>query len=478
MIRMKKLFSAVLICFCFLLSGFYSLLNSAAAAEIRERRVVHGERAQPHHFPWMAGLSKTTTSYPYTCSASLIGNRWLMTARHCVLLKNGRLVNPQVFRFKLYGIDDDQLPHRKIKNIYANPGRPKGYDHDFSSAESAQDFHTDFALLETEDEFPEVEKLSLNYDFLEDSDIALLAQHASERKLTSYIAGFGYSHERHSDNRHLNWGMAVLKSSRQIKTLFPGIAVYPNDFQYHFFAGLTEAEDTDTCNGDSGSPLWLAPAEDAGKAEAIGITITGSNSSCGHSGQAGIYLRLSTVKDFIISTKGISDRTPFRWLEINNNKIPDGIWRITEDFSKQDFICRVGFKAGLFDNTNNTCIYLNDQSDAVASKNYKLLQGNPSSLFEWRSNLQGHQVNELTTCYKVKNSQITHSHSTECQAYCLAFGEPGVIHNNLCVTPKLNGRTRYSNDYQRLVDKIEPLNLSAQPESRGRVQRNNHHLFD
>ncbi|XDV23464.1 hypothetical protein PO909_028037 [Leuciscus waleckii] len=69
-----------------------SVLVALALAEPRyledqtiEERVVGGEVAQPHSWPWQISLQYLSgNSYHHTCGGTLIRKNWVMTAAHCV----------------------------------------------------------------------------------------------------------------------------------------------------------------------------------------------------------------------------------------------------------------------------------------------------------------------------------------------------------------------------------------------------------
>ncbi|MRI32453.1 hypothetical protein EOPP23_05570 [Endozoicomonas sp. OPT23] len=445
----------------FLLSIF-SLASSSDDIR-RFKRVVHGESVSETDLPWMVALTKPHAKHAVSCSGALIANRWLLTARHCVVREsNGIPFAPSEIHFSLQQLDGNQLPFRRVRSIHILPGY---------SNNSVIDEQSDIALVETEDPFENIPKLQLNLNRISDDEIELLNSESGQQSRQVFIAGWGYR-EDGIDPMMLKWGAPTLLTRLDLNQ-FPQQSqkqLTDNDFRFTLMTGNPTQPTVDGCAGDSGSPIWLAESLLDSHPEAIGISINSISSHnhiykpadrCGRSGDIALYLRLSEFKDFIYSTKGFTDKIPFKWEQAEVLTIPEGAWRATGEYSTENFLCRIGTRAGRYDPDTRSCIYLNDSSEASASDHYQLLTGNPYSVFEWRGNLQGHSVNELTTCYQVRDSSIIHSHEDECEAYCLAHGEVGIIHNSLCIIAKLDGKTRSYNQYERLVDRAEPFNLNS-----------------
>lgn len=52
-------------------------------ANVNER-IVGGEEAKPHAWPWQALLYCSNGTFPYMCGGSLVADKWVITAAHCV----------------------------------------------------------------------------------------------------------------------------------------------------------------------------------------------------------------------------------------------------------------------------------------------------------------------------------------------------------------------------------------------------------
>jgi secreted trypsin-like serine protease len=49
-------------------------------------RIIKGQEAVPHSFPWMVSISGDSDSVPHYCGAALVSSNWVITAAHCAKL--------------------------------------------------------------------------------------------------------------------------------------------------------------------------------------------------------------------------------------------------------------------------------------------------------------------------------------------------------------------------------------------------------
>ena len=64
-----------------------SPVDSCGRPKYSQSRVVGGQNAKAHSWPWQIGLQKDGA---FMCGGSIINRRWVVTAAHCVHRKTGR----------------------------------------------------------------------------------------------------------------------------------------------------------------------------------------------------------------------------------------------------------------------------------------------------------------------------------------------------------------------------------------------------
>ena len=111
--------------------------------QISHSRVINGKPARRGQYPWMAYVQSTIGS----CGGSVINDRFVMTAAHCV--KNVK--SPDQFQVTLHAYkteDFETLPHSKVSRVLMHP--------EYTGIDS----FNDIALLELE------EPLTFNQTFM------------------------------------------------------------------------------------------------------------------------------------------------------------------------------------------------------------------------------------------------------------------------------------------------------------------------
>ena len=73
---------------------FFDLVCDFVLTDVKERQsfVINGQNTDPHEYPWQISLRVNGRHY---CGGSLISDKWVLTAAHCVIS------NPIPSRFKV-----------------------------------------------------------------------------------------------------------------------------------------------------------------------------------------------------------------------------------------------------------------------------------------------------------------------------------------------------------------------------------------
>lgn len=104
----------ILMCFCFIQS-------SVCGTKPNSNRVVGGQFAQKFEFPWLVALVETDTRQPF-CGGSIINNRFILTAAHCIQSKFTDYRNIEVV---VNGHEFDSTPNHA--NHWGPPQEPRTY---------------------------------------------------------------------------------------------------------------------------------------------------------------------------------------------------------------------------------------------------------------------------------------------------------------------------------------------------------------
>jgi len=234
-------------------------------------RIVNGNRTTPGAYPWAVGIQFVDKLY---CGGSLITNRFVITAAHCV----------------------KGISQRRIKLILG--------DHDRRENEPAQETRT-------------IEEIFIRQNFVKktfNNDIALLKLNR-EVTFSQYIRPVCLPTTDRSYNGQnttvVGWGklgeggqpadvlMDVIvpiipqKKCRR-ETRYRASEITENMICAGYDAGVLDA-----CQGDSGGPMvWKGESDEY--YTQIGIVSWGQG--CARSGYPGVYTRLGRYRDWIIKT--------------------------------------------------------------------------------------------------------------------------------------------------------------------------------
>ncbi|SDB84995.1 urokinase plasminogen activator [Acinetobacter marinus] len=277
------------------------------ASDSLKPRIINGNTASEAQFPWQVAIT-IHPDYPYpayVCSGSMISDRWILTAAHCV--EEQELDGQKIDYYIVAGtnaLDSTQGQTIKVKRSFMH----EQYN---STA-----FFNDIAVLELEQPI-DMQKCGANCQIIEPISPSIETQNL--RASTNLLAaGWGVIEDCETS------GSAYCTSSEDEITPEEFYATHPYTLQYTtlnlvecisstsnyhpaqigqnmFCAESNATPKSDTCFGDSGSSLTLKNR--AGKSYAVGITSAGEG--CAQEGYPGVYTKISSYQKWIQNTTGI-----------------------------------------------------------------------------------------------------------------------------------------------------------------------------
>ncbi|XP_055322491.1 trypsin-4-like [Sitodiplosis mosellana] len=231
-------------------------------------KIVGGSASIIDENPWQVSLQYNNR---HDCGGSIIGERWVLTAAHCITR------NPGAYSVRV-GSPLNQDGGSLIKVI-------RIVSHENYNADS-MDF--DFSLLRLAESLSFTDKIQ---------SIALPnAYTAIEDEAWSLVTGWGVTKNKYELNGVLREVILSLMNQDTCNELYEGeitermiCAGYDDENSLH-----------DSCQGDSGGPLSI---ESNGGRVLIGVVSWGKG--CAESGYPGVYGRISSVRSWIKLVTGI-----------------------------------------------------------------------------------------------------------------------------------------------------------------------------
>ncbi|XP_057374914.1 trypsin-7-like [Daphnia carinata] len=232
-----------------------------------EQRIVGGRPTEAYDYPWMAGLLYKGALY---CGATLINDRYVVTAAHCVDGLDIDSIHVLLGGHDLENVKEEELELRSVVRMVKHPKF------------EAKTFNHDIAVLQFDDPIPF--SRSIGPVCLPQSDIEYAGK-------VAVVTGWGRVNETGNISPILaQVAVPIYTNADCQKTKYGAQAITEN----MMCAGYDHGE-LDACQGDSGGPLHLEGKDR--KIDLIGVVSWGQG--CGREGYPGVYTRMGRYLKWI-----------------------------------------------------------------------------------------------------------------------------------------------------------------------------------
>ncbi|XP_066977455.1 trypsin-1-like [Macrobrachium rosenbergii] len=246
----------------------------------REGRVVGGRITQRNLYPWLVSLSYRGKLY---CGASLINDRFLITAAHCIKRVNKARVDILLGSYNKSDASEVSRQVRRVKDWWAHDGFDR------------RTFINDVGIIE------------LNEPVEFDRHIRPVCLPSEEK---SYIGQFGIvpgwgrqSEDGESSDVVREVRVPIISNEECRNKKYK-----PHEIKDSMMCAGYDAGKIDACQGDSGGPL-LHERPEGNQIDLIGIVSWGQG--CARAGYPGVYTRIQSYREFIDSKVSSGCFCPF-----------------------------------------------------------------------------------------------------------------------------------------------------------------------
>ncbi|KAM3613535.1 uncharacterized protein V6R79_001070 [Siganus canaliculatus] len=239
-------------------------------------RIVGGQNAELGEWPWQVSLHFLTNGH--VCGASIISERWLLSASHCFVTSspaNHVAANWQTYSGMQDQYKQDGVLRRPVKRIISHP--------DYNQ----MTFDYDIALLELSE--PLVFSNTIQPICLPASS------HVFPAGMACWVTGWGALREGGQKAQLLQKASVKIINDTVCNVVTEG-QVTSRMLCSGFLAGGVDA-----CQGDSGGPLVCF--EESGKWFQAGIVSWGEG--CARRNKPGVYTRVRKLRDWIRKETGV-----------------------------------------------------------------------------------------------------------------------------------------------------------------------------
>ncbi|KAG8452543.1 hypothetical protein GDO86_004361, partial [Hymenochirus boettgeri] len=231
-------------------------------------RIIGGRNALPGAWPWQVSLQyfRTQNGYSHKCGGSLIQNKWVLTAAHCVVEKRDPYYWKAVFGLHSLLTEGSNVVEVKIKQII---------------------IHASFNLTTVRNDIA----LLLLVDTVQYTDyirpVCLGRGDLPSSPTSCFITGWGATVDKGS--------LSVILQEAQVDiipySLCNSSASYNGFITHDMICAGDNSGTVDSCRGDSGGPLVCLNSE-KNKFYQIGLTSFGFG--CGQANFPGVYTKMES----------------------------------------------------------------------------------------------------------------------------------------------------------------------------------------
>jgi len=248
----------------------------------RKSRIVGGVVTEVNEYPWQVGIVDKGYTQVW-CGASLISDRWILTAAHCTRGESGGNIQALLGEHDYSSNKETNMVRVGIAEIINHPD----YHH--------QTTNIDFSLL----------KMKKTIDFSKYSHIRPICLPTDTSKdytdFTATVSGWGTLSSGGSSSKKLREVDVKVLSNSDCKNKYS----YPSSWiTSEMLCANVDGGGKDACQGDSGGPLVTAGSGTGVTAgqnyELIGVVSWGSG--CASASYPGVYSRVTMQLGWITST--------------------------------------------------------------------------------------------------------------------------------------------------------------------------------